>query len=95
MATSRAELRHAIDTQLRLVHGAPEVARVATGGTTSTVVDTAAVEPENYWANTGCTCLAPPMRVRHKGKSPASRPLGTHKHVVSRAGPERSGRGGR
>jgi len=49
MATSRAELRHAIDTQLTLVHGAPEVARVATGGTTSTVVDTAAVEPENYW----------------------------------------------
>ena len=51
MATTRAALRHAIDSHLRLVHGAATVVGTATGGSTSSVVDTARTEADDYWNN--------------------------------------------
>ncbi len=51
MSTTRAALRHAIDSHLRLVHASATVTGTATGGTTSTVVDTARTEADDYWNN--------------------------------------------
>jgi hypothetical protein len=47
--TTRAALRHAIDIELRLVHGATTLVRTATGGSTTTIVDTSATEGDDYW----------------------------------------------
>lgn len=50
MAT-RKQLRQAIDAILRTVHGSPTATRTATGGSTSTLIDTARVEADDYWNN--------------------------------------------
>lgn len=50
MAT-RKQLRQAIDAHLRLIHGSPTATRTATGGSTSTLVDTARSEADDYWNN--------------------------------------------
>lgn len=49
--TTRRVLRHAIDAQLRLIHGSPTATRTATGGTVSTLVDSARSEADDYWSN--------------------------------------------
>jgi hypothetical protein len=49
MAT-RKELRQAIDQRLRLIHGSATATRTATGGSTTTLVDTARGEADNFWA---------------------------------------------
>lgn len=51
MSTTRAALRQTIDQHLRLVHGSSTVTRTATGGSTSTIVDTARTEADDYWNN--------------------------------------------
>lgn len=51
MPTTRATLRHEIDTQLATVIGKPSATRTATGGSTSTLVDTARSETDDYWNN--------------------------------------------
>ncbi len=47
--TTRIQLRQEVDTLLRLVSNTPYISRTATGGSTSTVVDTSAVEADDYW----------------------------------------------
>ncbi len=51
MSTTRAALRQEIDKHLRLVHASGTVTGTATGGSTSTVVDTARTEADDYWNN--------------------------------------------
>lgn len=52
MATTRAALRHAIDSHLRLVHGAAAIAGTTTGaGQTWIVVDVNRKEADDYWNN--------------------------------------------
>lgn len=50
MAT-RKQLRQAIDVQLRLLHGSATATRTATGGSTTTLVDTARGEADDFWSN--------------------------------------------
>jgi len=52
VATTRSALRQAIDEHLRLVHGSSTISDTATGGTTSTLVDTSRTESDDYWNNT-------------------------------------------
>jgi hypothetical protein len=47
--TTRKELRHAIDTNLRLVHASPVGSGTATGGSSEYLVDDHRAEPDRYW----------------------------------------------
>lgn len=51
MATTRAALRNEIDSHLRLVHAVPSVTSTATGGSTTTVIDTTRSEADDFWNN--------------------------------------------
>lgn len=49
MSTTREALRHAIDAELRAIHGSGVTTGTATGGSTSTLIDTARTEADDYW----------------------------------------------
>jgi hypothetical protein len=51
MSVTRKTLRQAIDNQLRLIHGNATTTRTATGGSTTTLVDTARGEADDFWNN--------------------------------------------
>ncbi|MBU1621894.1 MAG: hypothetical protein KKF27_20815 [Gammaproteobacteria bacterium] len=51
MSTTRAALRRKIDVRLRTILGAVTATRTATGGSTTTVVDSARTESDDYWNN--------------------------------------------
>ena len=47
--TTRKELRHAIDTNLRLVHASPVGSGTATDGSSEYLVHSGRTEPDRYW----------------------------------------------
>lgn len=51
MSVTRKTLRQALDNQLRLIHGNATATRTATGGTTTTLIDTARGEADDFWNN--------------------------------------------
>ena len=51
MSVTRKTLRQAIDNQLRLIHGNATATRTATGGSTTTLIDTARGEADDFWNN--------------------------------------------